>query len=260
MGNPKFIGCDLSGVAFTFSDGADSAFPVANLKSYFASDVAKMAAVSNTHKTIVIDLGSARPCNVIVMDSHNLSILSEMGESITLEYNANDDNVWSDAVATFAAIDSYANQIVWSEFALVTKRYWRIKIATARPVGPLYFGNIFIGNSLQFEHSYDWGYAVANKSYETSKTMALDGRLRSSQAFGGRKMYDLVFSTQSDTTAAAIRAFIETVCGDLRPFYFIDDDGSTVDYVHFADGLEDLRRKVYNQNAVAIKLQSQLTS
>jgi hypothetical protein len=73
-------------------------------------------------------------------------------------------------------------------------------------------------------------------------------------------MYDLKFRLLSDSNRTSWLAFVNTVRGPLYPFYFIDVDGTTIDYVHFVDELQNMTGYRYNQNNVNIKLQSQLTS
>jgi hypothetical protein len=253
MANPYFLGCDLSIPAYTWSAGVNTSYPVANLKTYFVTDVSK-ANAKTQDQYLLVDLGSALATDTVVIDGHNFGAVGA-DEGLKWQYNTNDDTVWDDAV-TAVSFDN--NSLAQSKtYSAVTKRYWRLLFdsSAALTVEPS-IGNIFVGTRLQFEKTYEWDYARANKEFATSETQSLNGDIRMSQTFIGRKKWNLSFKLLTDAFKVLYDAFVDVVRGKLRPFYFIDADGS-VNYVHFENDYNEMKSFRYNLNDVQIQLKSQ---
>jgi hypothetical protein len=252
MAVPKFLGMDLSTMSnITWSAGVNSSYPVSNLQTYFAADITKSNATTDA-QTLTFQLSATLTANAVVISGQNFASLG--ASSVKLQFF---DSTWQDAV-TFTISD---NNTQWKTFSSQTSDQWRILFTKGSALStPPQIGNFFLGTSLDFDYSYDWDFAKANKQYSTSVVTSLDGRIRASQAYQGRKMYDLKFRLLSDSNRTSWLTFVNTVRGPLYPFYFIDVDGTTIDYIHFVDELQNMTGYRYNQNNVNIKLQSQLTS
>jgi hypothetical protein len=110
-------------------------------------------------------------------------------------------------------------------FTGVAARYFRMLFTTTGGTVPA-LGQFFVGTSLDFPASYDWGFKRITPVWDTKQVRNLDGSLRASRAFGGHRKWELSFSYMSDTLRAAIDTFLTTVDGGLRAFYFLDYDGS----------------------------------
>ena len=259
MASPYFLGCDLSIPTYTWSAGVNSSYPVSNLATYFASDVSKSNATTSD-QYITIDFGSAVSCNTIVIAGQNFVEVNP-DTAIKLQTNTNDDTNWADAsdVVTLAATGAYSNSPIVKTFNAQSKRYWRIVFTSTCAVAPQ-FGNIFLGTRLAFESTYEWDFAKENPEYETAETVSLNGDIRMSQSFAGRKRWDLLFRLQSSTFRTAWDTFIGIVRGKLRPFYFVDTDGTTINYVHLDADYTDVKGYRYNQNNLNVKLKSQTVS
>lgn len=259
MANPYFLGCDLSIPTYTWSAGVNTSYPVTNLKTYFVANVSKSNATTSD-QYITIDLGSALPVDCVAIDGHNLATV-DSDTGVFLQYNTNDDTNWADAVSAviIQQTSAYTNLATVKTFGTQTKRYWRILFASSCAVPPQ-FANIFLGTRLQFESTYEWDFSKSNKEHQTNETMSLNGDIRTSQSFAGRKMWDLLFRLQSNTFKTSWDTFIGIVRGKLRPFYFVDVDGTTINYVHLNTDFVDVKQIRYNMNNLTIPLKSQTTS
>ncbi len=236
----------------------NTSFPVTNLQTYIVSDVSKSNS-TGSDQYFQIDLGSAIACDTIVIDGHNFATV-DPDTNIKLQYNTNDDTTWTDAEDAVVIMSTlaYTNNTVSKTFSTQTKRYWRILFSSTAAV-PIQIGNIFLGTRLAFDSTYEWDFARGNKEYETQESTSLNGLVRMSQVFAGRKRWDLQFRLQSNTFKSSFDTFIDTVRGKLRPFYFVDVD-SAIYYVHLDTDYNDVRGYRYNMNNLQIQLKSQTVS
>lgn len=259
MANPYFLGCDLSIPTYTWSAGVNASYPVSNLATYFVADVSKSNATTDA-QYITIDLGVATSCNTIAISGQNFTSTGIGEGQVELQTNTNDDATWTDAtIVTLLDYASDDHSVV--TFDATTKRYWRILFSkgSALSAAPQ-FGNIFLGTRTTFESTYEWDFAKSNKEYQTSETQSLNGDIRTSQSFAGRKRWDLLFRLQSNTFKTAWDTFLGIVRGRLRPFYFVDADGTTINYVHLDTDFVEIKQIRYNQNNLRIPLKTQTVS
>lgn len=256
MANPYFLGCDLSVPTYTWSVGVNASYPVSNLKTYFIADRSRSNATT-AGQYLTIDFGSAVACDsFIVYGSNFASVVADVG--IYLQYNSNDDTNWADAV-TVATLSAFSFTQIHT-FNSVTKRYWRILFSSSAPLAAApEIANIFLGTRTQFESTYEWDFSAANPDHVTAETVSLNGDIRMSQSYAGRRKWSLQFRLQSNTFLGSWNTFIGVVRGKLLPFYFVDVD-SNVYYVHLDSDYVDVRRNRYNQNNLTIQLKSQTVS
>ena len=80
--------------------------------------------------------------------------------------------------------------------------------------------------------------------------MNLSGEIRAAQAIGGRGVYELRFMLQDDTLRSDYQTFMKLCRGGLRPFYFLDSDGTTIRYVH-AEDYVPIRKQRYGRSDIA---------
>ena len=257
MASPYFLGVDLTVPTYTWSAGVNSSFPVSNLATYFEADLSKSNATT-ADQYITIDFGSAVACDTLIAVGHNLGSIS--ADTVLLEADDNSGFTTPETIVASITVAT-ATTPIKETFASKTYRYWRIKFDAAGPLltAPQ-FGNIFLGTRLTFDTTYEWDFSKAVPEYSTAETVSLNGDIRMSQSYAGRKKWDLLFRLQSNTFATSWDTFIGTVRGKLRPFYFVDVDGTSINYVHLDSDYTDLKRFRYNQNNIRIPLKSQTTA
>ncbi len=223
MAFPKFLGCDLSIPTYTWNSGVDSLYPVSNMKNGYP-DIYSKAGTTTLAQYILIDFGTAVSFNAALVDGINFSSVGA-DNGIKFQVNTNDDTNWADAVTlgTFTASDS-AQMLT---FATQSKRYARILFdSTGALVAKPYIGNLFIGTTLDFEKSYQWGAVAQMPTHNVNTSEALDGRIRSAVNAGGRYIWELEFKLHSDSFITSWRSFLLTVKNSAAPFYYIDPDGA----------------------------------
>jgi hypothetical protein len=223
MANPKFLGCNLSLATYTWSAGVNTSYPVSNLKNGFP-DIYSKSNATTLSQYITIDFGSAVAIDMGIVDGTNFASVGA-DNGIKLQYNTNDDANWADAVTvgTFTA----SNSVQSLAFATQTKRYWRILFdSTGALTAEPYIGNLFLGTSLNFEKTQQWGCVVQMPVHNVSTSEALDGRIRSAVTALGRYIWEMDFKLQSDAFVTAWRTFLSTVKNNGVPFYYIDSNSA----------------------------------
>jgi len=249
MANPKLMAVDLSVPTYTWSGGADSSYPVSNLKNYF-SDIYSKSDVLTADCYLQIDMQSAVTVNRVIVDGTNFaSVAVDVG--IKFQYNTNDDTNWADAVTVddFAASNSAQQMSVNS----ISKRYWRVFFSSTVPLAVKpYIGNIFIGTTLDFEFTQQWGFHTNMPDFTdvTSESRALDGRIRSAQTAGPIRKHKINFddkNAQSDALITSFLAFLATA--KQFPFYYIDNN-SVIYCVKWSRGFNPYEAYRYNQNKI----------
>jgi hypothetical protein len=247
MANPKLLAVDLS----TYSLSADSASAgesLTNLQDYYADTIWR----SNTttkNQTLNVDFGSPIYANMVVIQNYN----NPTDVSMTLQ-GSNNASTWTN-LTTFDGL----NDPELHEFTLSAYRYFRIVYSGTVPLtSEPYVGNLFIGKAVEFTTTYDFGYKKDNANYVTYESTALDGRIRTSQVYGGRYIWELAFTLQDNTLASDFRTFISTVQGKLKSFYLIDTDGVTVRYVHLTEDYVPITTTHYGRHSVSLKMREQM--
>lgn len=255
MTAPKFYPAALEGYTLS-ATSTQAAYPLANLQTYFAADLWKSDALT-ANQSLVINFGAPRSINFIVIQAHNFeAVLADVG----IRLQAADDSGFTVNLATIISVGLNAStdpHIV--EFDPLTKQYWRLYFES---VGALAakpeLGNLFLGTSLAFETTYEFGYRAVSPSYATSEGVALNGAIRTSQAVLGRRLWDLRFRLQDATFQAAWETFHATVRGKLRPFYFLETDGTSLYYVHLDSDYNAPSPQMYGRADLDIRLKAQL--
>jgi len=256
MANPIFVGMDLSLLTITASNTEDAAFPLANLKTYFARDQWRSSSLAD-NQWLKFDLGSAKAIDSVVVQ--NFGNIADTGMT-TLQYDSADSSSFSSPVTATTFGETPDPQYL--AFSSATKRYWRIIFGTTADYPRL--GNFFLAKRLDFGAPYSNPFEGGNPSHETAEAIALDGSLRTSTSYLGRKRWLLNFlagNALTDATLAEFRTFFALVGGKLLPFYFLDTDGTTLKYVHFDTDKDPSVTIGYNKNEIRqLTLKEQLTS
>lgn len=245
MENPKMLAQDLSRYTLT-ATSTNASYPLTNLQTYFAADEWRSDSTA-ADQYLNIDLGAARNVSAIVIGTHNFDLLG--ADKVSL-YGATAAN-YSDEVKEVDDL-AVATDPNWFPFTQVTKRYWRIKFALA--VGSLSvepaLGNLYLGDELEFSSQYEFGAVQDDAEFQTTKAVNLSGEIRAAQAIGGRGVYELRFMLQDDTLRSDYQTFMKLCRGGLRPFYFLDSDGTTIRYVH-AEDYVPIRKQRYGRSDIA---------
>lgn len=217
---PFFVGIDLSTPAFTWSAGENTAKPLANLKTFYPDKVSGSNGTADS-QTLLIDQGSAVPCNTIIIHNHNFDLLNLPSVKVTLQTNTNDDTNFADAI-NVAAVPISEDPLVYT-FTETTKRYWRILFTkgSALSAAPE-TGNIYLGKSLDFEFTQQWGYFLDMPESVNNVGRTQEGRIHSAEHYTIAR-HELEFKLHSDAFVTAWRSFLRTVKENGRPFYFIDN-------------------------------------
>lgn len=258
MAVPRLYASKLSTYTITASAGEAAGFPVSNLKTYYPDQKWKSGASTNG-QTLAIDFGSAVAKDSLMMDSGNWF------DSITIVLEAADDAAFTVNLVTPIAnvadggtpITSDTTRSVY-HFSSVTKRYWRLRYSNAGGITPE-IGQLFICARMDMPYTYDFPYKKGNPAFITAEAVALDGRIRTSQAYGGRTLNEFNFSLVNDAARTAWITFMSTVRGKLFPFYFLDADGSTIYYGNLDADYGPVSTERYQLNTIEIfKMKNQM--
>jgi hypothetical protein len=228
MANPSIYCTELDQIIFTSSAGDDAAHPVANLNTYFVDYYWKSAASTNgqTLKLEAPSLGiGVGNKNYMIIEGSNIDAIEAGGGRVRVQsssssgFSSPTDLYDSDITATFPQVLSFSS---------TSRIYFRILYDNCASIVPQ-VGRIFLGLSLDFTYPYDNPSKPTNRSFSTSVMTALDGRLRTSQSYTGRRRWEISFSGQKvgidDTMRTNWMKFFKVVRGRLLPWYFLDTDG-----------------------------------
>ncbi len=252
MSNPRITYQNLSNY-FSVSasyPGYSATTETSSLQSYENADVWK-SSVTSSGQLISIDFGSAQTFTDVVIDSNNFSDLNCTFISLI---GADDSNLSVNATSAIYDMKDSGSLFHTTFASPVSKRYWGVKFYGAQSTYP-YIGNLFLSNDLVFNTPYDWNYKTENKEYQTTEKVSLSGRIMTSQNFAGRIIYELQFSLQDNTLKTDFQTFQTTIRGKLRPFYFINTDG-TIRYMHCTDDYVPVESYRYNYNNVSLNMRT----
>ena len=260
MANPILIAQDLSLYTPT-ATSTDSGYPLANLQTYLAADVWKSASLSQTQE-LKIDFGAAKDIDTVVIDGHNLHSLGLTSESYLYLSCSNNDSTWYQQKAWLGTDITSAK--LYATFTVEAQRYWKLHFLKTGALDTYpQIGNLFLSNACDLGRPYDFHYPLYTQRYETALSKALDGTMRSSQPYAGRRQFELTWlSTKggvSDTVITNFQTVFNTICrGMFRPFYFLDTDGTTLYYCHFGTDEDPSKKYRVNINDLRIPLIAQL--
>ncbi len=167
-------------------------------------------------QSLVIDFGSARACDSIVLDGTNWDNLAEPPLIISL-LSSPDNSIWTSR-GTFTIASG--SQIL--TFTSASVRYWKINFDSGLATYPQ-IGNIILGAKIEMTTPYDSGFSKSRK-FATNKSRAIDGTLYSSQIYTGADNYNFRFSNITNTLSGYLNTLYNSVRGGLYPFYFNDVD------------------------------------
>lgn len=265
MANPIFAYQDLS--LYTLSaTSTDSLYPLTNIQTYYADQVWKSAVLSTSTNPqyFIIDFGVATTVDTLVLDGYAFA----NADSGFPTLQGATDSGFTAGVVTFLGgqIDPTVGikPAAYFTFTSTSRRYWRLNIPNAgfaSNPNQITIGNIFLCSRLDFGYPYNFPYKNTARKYQTIESVALDGRVRMAQTYGGRKFWEFDLTLLPDTTKATFVTLFSTTRGKLRPFYFIDTDGTTVNYVYLDMDYDPSETQRFNVNNLKkIVLKSQLTS
>jgi hypothetical protein len=151
---------------------------------------------------------------------------------VGVKLQAADNSGFSTNLVTVVADLSAATDPRVIEFNSVTKRYWRILFDSAGALAAKpQLGQIYLGAKLTWTSEYEYGFRPMHPRYQTSEAESLSGLLRAAQSVGGRLVFEARFRLQDDTLRSVWYTFMSLVRGKLRPFYFLDADGTSLYFV-----------------------------
>jgi len=220
MSAPKFYATKLIDYGISSSIAADADAPLENLYNYYPDEIWRSSAATNG-QTLTIDFLTAKAVDFIALQGQNWD------GTVVLEADSNED--FSTATEVIANLVGNTSPCV-IEFATVTKRYWRLRFADCNSVIPE-LGQIFLDTLFDFVFPYEFPFKDGNEEYETSMVVALDGRIRTSQPYDARKVWEIDVVHLNDTIRENFRTFFTKIRGKATPFYFANLDGSLA-YVH----------------------------
>jgi hypothetical protein len=232
MANPKIYASDLSKQTFTMSLTENAAYPLSNLLTYFEDKFWISSAATDGQTLIVqanaVALNNANK-NFVVVGAHNFQAIVDVGGQVQIQYAASSAFTTGLTTVYDSAVDG-TEQPLMIDFVSTTRAYWRINFVTLGGVTPQ-VANFFLGNSFDFGYPYEMPFKPLHYAFQTSEMIALDGRIRTSQAFAARKRWEFEFKGMSDAVRANFDIVMRTIRGKSRPFYILDTDGATAYYV-----------------------------
>lgn len=246
MANPKFLGVDLSGANFSWSAGENTAKPLSNLYTYYNDQVSGSNGDA-AGQTLNFERVSTLPiATLLIIDGANFAALGTT--SIKLQHDTTGAGAWADVIANIPALSTV--QAIAVPFYIPGSNLWRFQFNKGSNLSAApEVGNIFFGTSLDFLSTQQWKYFTDMPDFEDDAVRALDGRLDTSEIYGISK-HNCEFKLHTDAFVVLWRAFLRTVKGRARPFYYIDNN-SAVWLVNFEKSFNPYEAFRYNQNDIA---------
>ncbi|MBL4709764.1 MAG: hypothetical protein JKY48_15125 [Flavobacteriales bacterium] len=217
-------------------DSEDASYLKENAYDWLAypGDVWKPA-TSGTHY-ITVDMASAVSADYFGIHSHDI-------DSIKLQYS--NDNFAEDINDVGSAITPTANEIIYSEFASISSRYWRFEVIKVSAASSL--GVIALGEKLTIPESVQVGFSPANLA---RNNMYLNS-VSDTGAFLGRRLIrngsemDLSFEL---LTPAFVRNFWDVFIqhAEIKPFFFAWDYANYPSEAFYCWTKKKIPKPVYN--------------
>lgn len=230
MLTPRILYTDLSTYTFsTGSFGAVSGHDVLNLHDYITTNtwMGDASSLVSEHNYLVIDLGSVKDIDCIIVDNHNCD--SCILGTVTIE-SADNSAFTINKTTEVTELEMSEKVIVSVLPSPITKRYLRIHYAGEIIENP-FIGNIFVGEQMIFNTSYNFGFKRDNPKFTTTEKVTLSGIKRNVQSSSKVNIqHEIEFSFITNDVKMQFIDFIKTVKGKQIPFYFLDTD-NVVRYV-----------------------------
>lgn len=246
---PILLATDLDNISFTSSVGDNSVYPASNLNNYLLASIWK-SATSGASQYLWWDYGSSdiRQRTTLAITRHNFAGIMSSG-NIKLQY---DDNSGFSSPGTAVNGVGTSSDIVLSVFGgSLSYRYWRLLFDGSLTTAPQ-LGNVFVDVPWYMPYPSDLPIIQGNRGFTTVERVTLSGILRRSQTYAGRKRWRFSWRGEQggldDTTRAEFQIFFNFVRGKLKPFYFVDMDGTSVYYVYFDFDVDPNELFRYNIN------------
>lgn len=252
MSNPRFYAGELASNVYTMSLAEAPLYPLSNLSTYIPTDEWSSSAATNA-QTLKIDLGSAKAIDTIILDNHNVNLMT----TVSLQVDAADNPAFPNPVDVVADLsDTLTGNIDKVEFAAATKRYWRILFTDTNSVIPA-IGQIFLSSKFDVAQPYDAPFEGGNDEYTTAQKTSLSGVDRASQNFGGKTIFKIAFTLGDVTFKTNWIAFHNKVRGRFCPFYFADVDDAIrlVKFTQDYNPAETIRYQLNNVQTVTLRKQ-----
>ena len=250
MANVKIYACDTSFITYTMSATENISYPLANLNAYMPDITYWKSSSSANAQSLKIDApvvaGNTAGKTFVAVDGHNFAAIVSAGGQVKIQYAA-DSGFTTSVVTVFDTATDTVNNSLVVEFASTTRRYFRIYYVTTGGVTPQ-VGLFWLGNIMDFGYPYNFNSKTGNSEYVTDEEAAIDGRLRSSQIFKGRKKWEIDYVLLPTTTKDTFRLTFDTARGKLYPVYYCDPS-SVLYFVKFCDDYippEEFRNNVNN--------------
>lgn len=260
MGNFKFISGQLGGITFT-ATSTQTAFPLANLQTYFAADQWKSDVVT-PNQVLNLDLGAARAINGMVVGNHNIADTDKDLEIVVLEYDTADNPAFTSPATAANLWTVRASDPCIVTFTEQTKRYWRIRWgsgASANLTEKPEAGNVFIADAFELVDGFEFGFKPFHPRFTTIVHETKTGEIRTRGQFpGGRLEMQFQMKIQSDTFKSEFQRFLGEVAGMQDPFYVQDVDAALA-FVHFGEDYAPVLTQSFGRhNVQTITLKKQL--
>lgn len=166
----------------------------------------------------------------------------ELGGSVTLQ-GASDSAFTSPT--TLFTFSSSSDTSVYT-FSSSSLAYLRLHFTT--PIVRPRIAQVYIGTALALD-PYLPPFQVENVSSDTISAASLVGNTRTSRRMDPRVVASVRFDYQTEATRSAFAAFVESVRGRGRPFFFRNHEG-VARFVRFAVDYNPVDIRGHNLNAI----------
>jgi hypothetical protein len=232
MPNPAIYYANPSAWSLTASAGSRAGYPITNLQDFLRAS--RWMGADSVAQSLDVELPAVAACDYCIIEYGDGLNPADVGWT-DLKIEAADNAAFTvNKIEVFDGDMESGVYLVDFGYAY-TKRYWRVGIGGAVTDFPG-IANLFLGKALKFSFPYEFGAKQGDSSFQSVVGRSLSGVKRSSQAVGGTRVFDIAFSLISDAVAAEFQTFHDVVRGDLRPFYYSPDGGTTLYYVSLTKG------------------------
>jgi len=247
MSNPQILYQDLSSMN-PISLYDNTSYPLSNLKTYEPTEIFKSSSLEEQILDFEFTITANR--NTIAIINHNLNSLVAAPDPGT-HYITIESSTESTFAQTTTLLEEHPpnNNSLWCKtFNATSERFFRISLIGGAPLlaQQPYFGNVFIGKSIEFNSPQDYSF-TNDDEYETYSFITLNGSRKSSQIIGPSRTISLNFRLQNEAIRTLLIQFLQTIRGSYRPFVFIDSDG-VAHYVNLVDDNFDITTMNYQRH------------